>query len=244
VLRRWKNWSFVPANKTYTQQLQVMAYDGRQWSAAETLAVEIVAPPIYKPDTVIQVSEQLQSIPVDSLFIKLDDGPDYSSFEVYDPDADVSRGYFELDGDALAANTIHELSVREYERTNFYTGGFYNRSLDTIYVRASNPMLTGPWEKLDIRTEPEFEDVLDGGISWSEFLPRDDQGRVVITYSFMQQFPDYETGEAIDGEAPENFSIFNSTQRANTKAVFASLEEIANVKMQEVADTSTNILEA
>ena len=59
----------------------------------------------------------------------------------------------------------------------------------------------------------------------------------------MQLFPDYETGEAIDGDPLENehFERFTEGQRIATRQAFATIEAVTNIRFIEVADTTTNV---
>ena len=63
-----------------------------------------------------------------------------------------------------------------------------------------------------------------------------------MSYSFTQDFPDGNTGEAVDDDAPENYSAFNQAQRVATRRAFDEYERLTNVNFIEVSDTSTNVL--
>ena len=240
--------AYRPVNKDFTQQIRFLAFDGKHWSSPQTLAIttgQLVPPekPIHDPVDVHVVEEQLINSPISQMFLKVDGGTPYTAYEVYDKDTDPARAYVSLDGIPIAGGEIRQLTKDEYEnRTGFYTGAFYERSLDTIYSRASNGDLWGDWKKIDVRTEPEIDDVLVSGSDWLSLLPRNVDGELVISFSFMQQFPDYGTGEAVDDDAPEHFGIFNLAQRANTRIAMRHLETIANVQMLEIQDTTTNSL--
>jgi hypothetical protein len=239
---------YRPVNKDFNQQIRFLAYDGKHWSAPQTLAittVEVIPPvkPTYDPVDVHVIEEQLINSPMSEMFLKTDSGSPYTTYEVYDQDTDPARAYISLDGIPIAGGNVRQLTADEYEnRTGFYTGAFFRRSLDTIYMRANNGDLWGDWKKIDVRTEPEIDDVLVSGADWLSLLPRNVDGELVISFSFMQQFPTYGTGEAVDDDAPENFAIFNEEQRANTRIAMRHLETFANVQMLEVQDTTTNSL--
>ena len=241
---------FDAANRNGKQEIRVMAYDGKFWSPPNTLEINSTyVIPVVKPvqgcTEPVFVSEQLRSLPLNSLFTKLDAGPAFTKYEMFDPDVDPSRGYFALGGVPLQGGQIQPLTAAQYGASSFVTGAFYNRAVDTVYVRASNGSLWGDWKKVEIRTEPEIDDVLTGAnpSTWNGLLPRNGLGQLVLTFSFMQQFPDYETGEARDGDPAlnEHFTIFKAAQRENARLAFRHLETLVNVQMLEVADTSTNV---
>ena len=225
-----------------------MAYDGLHWSAPNTLEfTSTYVIPVVKPvqgcTQPVFVSEQLESTPLSSMFTKLDAGPGFTKYEVLDIDVDPSRGYFALGGVPVQGGQIQTFTSTQFGNASFVSGAFFNRAIDTIYVRASNGSLWGDWKKVEVRTEPEIDDVLVSGSTWNGLLPRNNLGQLVLTFSFMQQFPDYETGEARDGDPAlnEQFEIFNAAQRQNARLVFRHLETLVNVQMLEVADTSTNV---
>ncbi len=242
---------FDAKNQSMTQRIEVMVSDGLYNSEVNSLDItsEFVPPPppiikpVYKANRLSEVVEQRVAVSVSDLFDKLDGGMDYVRYQVFDPNGDFARGYFANQGIPLAAGVVQELTSAEFEnQLTFVSGAFENRSLDTIYVRADNSQKWGAWEQLDIRTEPEFEDVLIGGNNWTDFLPTNALGQTVVTYSFMQEFPLYGGAEIGDEEDMEQFETFDDTQRANARMAFRHLETFANVQMLEVSDTSTNAL--
>jgi hypothetical protein len=83
------------------------------------------------------------------------------------------------------------------------------------------------------------------GNNWNLYpeIPVDGLGRYELSFSFMQLFPDYETGEAIDGEIEDNeqFERFTEGQRIATREAFLAIEAVTNLKFVEVPDTSTNV---
>lgn len=232
------------------QQIRIRAFDGKHLSVPGTLIIKST-PPIVRPEIAVDqpvlVSEQLVSVELAPLFSQIDPGPDHTRVQVFEPTTDPNSGTLRFVETPLAGGQVHEFSKFDFDnRVNFYTGDFYGRNLDTVYVREQN--LTGlwsSWEKIDIRTEPEFEDVLTSGTSWNGLMPINSAGKLEISYSFMQSFPlpPYETGEAVDGDPAMlmHFEIFNEAQRANARLAFRHIEEFANVQLVEVSDSSTNV---
>lgn len=242
---------FDAKNQEMTQRIEIMAFDGLYWSETNALDItsEFIPPPppivkpVYKANRLAEIVEQRVDVSVSDLFDKVDGGIDYVRYQVFDPNGDFARGYFADQGVPLAAGVVHEFTAAEYEnQLTFVSGAFEQRSLDTIYVRADNSQKWGAWEQLDIRTEPEFDDVLIGGNNWTQFLPTNALGQTVITYSFMQEFPLYGGAEIGEEEDDEHFETFDDGQRVNARMAFRHLETFANVQMLEVSDTSTNAL--
>ncbi|MFT5303763.1 MAG: serralysin [Mariniblastus sp.] len=254
-----KSWFLVQANdigqlyyKTGQvgdeQQIRIRAFDGRHLSTPGTLTIRSTPPivrPEIEPNVPVVITEQLTGVPIAPLFSQVDAGPAHTAVQVFEPTTNPNSGTLRFGGTPLAGGQIHDFSKLDYEsRVNFYSGDFFVRNIDDVYVReqAANGLWSG-WEKVTIRTEPEYEDVLTSGSSWNGLMPINSVNKLEISYSFMQQFPDYETGEAIDGNPliGEHFSVFTAGQRANTRLAFRGIEEFANVQFVEVADSSTNV---
>lgn len=233
---------FDVPNKFFTQLVRAQAFDGKHWSAVNTLAVTstFVTKPTYRVSQDVFIAEQRRLFTLPSIVQKLDTGTAYTSYEIYDPNMNASQGYF-IDGiTPLGDGVIRTLTPEQFANTGYVTGAFENRSLDTFYVRASNEFLAGNWKRVEVRTEPEYLDVLGVGRGWDDLLPKIN-GKTIITFSYMQQEPTYGGASIGSEDDQEHFETFDAVQRANTRLAFRHIEEIANVLMVEIADTSTNV---
>ncbi len=239
---------FDAANKDSTQDIRVLVYDGRRWSSPGTLAITSAfeMPPI-KPEIVNDgaiYDDQLEELFIPSLFRKADLGDPYLRYQLYDANSDSESSRFELNNDKLAAEQVHEFSTAQLiSSVRLKTGEFANRYRDDVYVRVDNGEQWSNWSRLTVRSEPELSRAEQSGNNWSDYfeVPIDSLGRYQLTYSFMQEFPDYETGEAVDDDPPEQFDRFTMGQRTATRQAFDSLEAVTNLKFVEVADTTTNV---
>ena len=199
------------ADRAYVEQVRYQVYDGRYWSPIETIEFQNSAVPVLGgPDNALDA--HLQVFPLSPLFPQIDDGPLATTYEVIDTNPAVDSGKLELFNAQLPEAQVIELTAAEFEQLNFRTGPYENRSYDEVYVRATNGTFFGNWERAILRGEPEYDQALFSGTDWNQYSPSyAADGRLIVTYSFMQQFPDYETGEAEDNpgnDPPRPFSIF------------------------------------
>ncbi len=247
---------FVAKNANQTQTINYAAYDGRYWSLGidriQITSTYVIPPtkPVFKSVGAGEFYDsQRVNRSVSAMFAKQDAGIPYVSYQVLDPTTAAVTGHFALGGVPLPAGSIQTLTAQQFNNLQYVTAGFENYRRETIYVRANNGQFWGDWEKVDITTYPEIWNTLNSGSSWFDqpmfsSLPVNGRGQRVLSYSFMQEFPDYETGEAIDGDplVGQHFSSFTEIQRFNTRLAFEHLEEILNVQFVEIADTATNVL--
>jgi len=219
------------------QQIRFRASDGRFTSAPGTVSIttdfNFVAPPsqpiLGNPGYIYD--QQLVEFSVDSLFTRLDDGQATTAYQFYDsnPFGDRSARW-ELDNDPLDALTIHEFNANTTDAfVRLRTGDFNNRQRDDVLVRAQTvDGQWSPWSKLVARTEPEHFGAHFTGLDWLGVagIPRDSQGRLQLSFSFMQEFPDYPTGSATDDDPPNDFTIFNQSQRESVRLAFQSFQDV------------------
>lgn len=230
------------------QQIRIVVNDGKHSSGPGTLVIRSTEP-LVRPELEVNqdviIMNQLETVGISPLVSKVDEGPVHTRFQVYEPTTDPRSGNL-VDGPTpIAGGVIHEFDAARFNSSvGFRSGDFYVRNVDSVYVRSTNdtPGGWGKWTKVDFRTEPEFENALTSGTSWNGLLPVNSAGKLEISYSFMQQFPTYETGEAEDGDPAElkQFEIFNNAQREHARLAFRHIEEFANVQMIEVPDSSIN----
>ncbi len=239
---------FVPLNQDRTQRIRYRAYDGRHWSLINSIdiASTFVTKPIFTATAPEFYDSQRETQALNSLFSKQDAGVPYTQYEIFQPSTGSQNGYFATGGLPRQRGQIHSLTPAQFANTAWITGGFEEPTRETLYVRAYNDQFWGDWERVDFSTHPEIFNTLNGGVSWmsepmNSIIPRNSLGQPILTYSFMQEFPDYGTGEAVDNDPPEHFAQFTAQMRAHTRLAMAQFESIANVQLVEVADTSTNV---
>lgn len=248
---------FRAPDRDFVQQIRVRGFDGKFLSSNGTVSITtdftFVIPPT-QPELAndgLIFQEQLILNPVESLFRKADDGKDFTRYQIYDANDDVGleeqlSARFEFNNDRLAALEVHDFTAAEVaSQVRLRTGDYNNRSLDDIYTRVQNEDgLWSAWSRLQVRTEPEHFNAHDANNSWFAVpgIPIDSQGRLELSYSFMQDFPNYETGSAEDGDPPEDFTRFNQSQRVSVRTAFDSIERFTNVKFVEVSDSLNNVL--
>jgi serralysin len=237
----------------FLQQIRYRGFDGKFQSGNSTISIttEFVIPPtqpiIGNPELIYD--QQLISNRIEDLFPQLDSGKPLVRYQFYDQnDFGQLSARFEYNTNKLDAKVIHDFSAGEVAaNVRLRTGDYNNRSLDDMYVRAQNEDgLWTTWERLVVRTEPEYIEAHDDNNDWADTtysaIPRDAEGRLVLTYSFMQDFPDEVIGEASDDDPhPENFTQLTQQARVNVRRAFDNFESLINVKYVEVSDQSTNV---
>jgi len=237
---------FITPRQGFEQLIRVRAYDGLHWSGAGTHTIESTPPivrPELEPTVTVLTEEQRVTVDIGDFFVKTDPGNPHTRVQIFEPSTNPESGEFLFGNIPLDGGQIHEFSTAAFDSAiSFRTGDYWSRHIDTVYQRNFNGSDWSKWNKVEIRTEPEIEDVLTSGATWSGLLPVNFEGKLSISYSFMQFFPEYNTGEAVD--APANgrpFQIFDDTQRANTRLALTHLEEFINVDFVEVPDSGNNV---
>lgn len=228
-------WTAASINQTESFNLRV--FDGRFQSIVQRIDFQTIVRPTItgRPTTILS---ELQVVDLDTYFTVGGEGPTFNVYEVIDRNPDTRSARLVLDGIILNPNSVHSLTAGEFGRLQLRGGTFENRWLDDIVVRAFNGLWT-PWTKASFYTEPEFNRGLDGGVNWGDFLPPPPSGGALqISYSFMQAFPNYQSGEA----TALIFSRFSNQQREAARYVFEYLERFIDVDFVEVPDSSTNVL--
>ncbi|QEG23715.1 M10 family metallopeptidase [Mariniblastus fucicola] len=241
---------FLAPDRDFVQQIRYRGYDGKYQSGNGTISITTTyVPPPIPPSIEAVVPKvdvrQLQTFEVDSLFTVNEPGLPATEFQIFDGNSDSFSGEFLLFNSPLATDVVHTLTPAEFSVVDYISGPYIVRSNEGIYARVGNGDWS-PWARIEMHTEPEFDQAFFTNqvnpVSWVPIL---NQGTEVtrLTYSFMQNFPDYETGEAVNNDdPPEQFSQLTPIQRNAVHMGFENLEQFANVEFVQVSDTSTNEL--
>ena len=220
------------ASRSFIEQVRFQVFDGNHWSDVETFRVRTNEKPVIGVAEDYSVRQQLEFVDISNLIIKLDDGPNYTHYQVYDATTSSLSGNFRLGATTLTAGQVHDVTPQEFFDLQFKSGVFEVRSLDDTYVRAFNGTFWSDWTRHTIFTEPEYLDSL-ATASWLNFRPQVN-GTLPLTFSFMQTWPTYGTA----GQAPEaEFITPWDPMRDQVRQAFVRMEELINVDFEEVADS-------
>ena len=137
---------WMSASQSFNEEIRIQAYDGKNWSNIESIRVATNEKPVIGVAEEYSVRQQLEFVDVSDLLIKLDDGPAYTRYEVYDSTTDVLSGGFRIGQQVLAAGQVHNLSPQDFFALDFKSGVYEQRSLDEIYMRSYNGTF---WSDLD-----------------------------------------------------------------------------------------------
>lgn len=224
------NVEFLTAERSFTEQIRFQVFDGNHFSPIETFRVRTDETPELGFTTTQSVHQQLELIDISDLVVKLDDGPAYTRYQIFDANTEITSGGFRLGATDLAAGQIHDISTEDFFDLDFRTGVFETRSSDDIYIRAFNGTFWSDWTRQNVRTEPEYIDSLAIG-SWLNFRPSSPGQPLQLTFSFMQTFPSY--GGSDEAEFISAWPELRQFVRQN----FADVEQFANIEFTEVADS-------
>ena len=243
--------TFQGGETDFIQQIRFRGNDGRFNGFSGTISIDNDTP--FEVFTTLETpglifDQQLVQSNLTDLFTAIGEA-DIVSYQLFDARAGArATGRFEFEGTPLGAGIIHEFTAEQVESGDLVlsTGDFIERSTDDFYVRTLNDVGNfSQWERLTVRTEPEFFDSISSGVSWltNPNIPFDSQGRLILSYSFLESFPtDAATGEAANGNAPENFTSLTDEAREAVGLAFETIEAFTNINFVEVADSSTNAL--
>ena len=240
---------FVPVNQEdYTQRLRYRAFDGRHWSLINSIDVNVTFytdPRLGTTEGEFYSSDR-EARRLNTMFFKADAGQEHIRYQIYSPSMASSTGFFRVHGQTFASGQVHTLTANQFNNASYVSRDWEFQGRDEIFVRADNGQMWGSWKKTEFTTYPELQNALRSGLSWTGFpmdffIPVNDDGQRVMTYSFMQDFPDYPTGEAVNNDVPEHFATFTPLMRMHARFAMSQLEAIANIQMLEVPDTSFNV---
>ena len=128
--------SFVTG--TIGDALQIRAFDGFNWSAADnaawspfTISVPVNHPPVVTTANVTEPANQ--TVALSSLFSVSDaDGDAITEYQLWDSTRDPASGHFTVGGAAQAAGTVITISAAQLAQTSFVTGTVG----DSLQIRA------------------------------------------------------------------------------------------------------------
>ena len=135
------NTSFVTG--TVSDALQIRAFDGLAWSAADNAAwspfIVAITPDRAPVLTTGAVNAQRnQTLALSSLFSVSDPDADaMTKYQLWDSTADPQSGHFVVNGVAQAAGQIIEITASQLAQTSFMTGSVS----DALQIRASDGFL-------------------------------------------------------------------------------------------------------
>ncbi|MCH2180400.1 MAG: M10 family metallopeptidase C-terminal domain-containing protein [Mariniblastus sp.] len=231
------NLEYMGAEREMNEKFAVRVYDGRYWSPIEQIVLSTVFKPEISDDPYVY-TRQLQVIDVPDLYEQQDLGPSLVKYEIMDVtdsggEADIS-GYLSYFGSRLDVGEIYEFSTSQFNNLKFVSGPFEAREDDELYARAFNGVFWSDWTRVTVSTHSEYDTALLSGTTWMDYnwtiLPEPN----LVTYSFMHQFPGYQSGDAT---ADNWMFTFNNTQRNAARRAFAAVESYCNLNFQEVADS-------
>jgi len=235
-----------------TDEIRVRAFDGRHWSPVQGFLVDTQVQPKLGQSgpVVVEDSERINFMDV---FEQIDSGPMFKSFEVYDSSSTHPNHLVDLTGklvqdtsNFLAPNTLHTLNSVEMQSLIFEGGRFDDRALDEIYVRANNGQFNTRWERLTLRSEPEYIESHTGAdppfTNWKDFISGEP---IVLTFSFAESFPD--DGRGTGAGTEDNFVVVDPFGKEAIREEFLRWNQFQDtIIFQEVSDDSfdsTNGLE-
>jgi Ca2+-binding RTX toxin-like protein len=161
--------SFVAG--TLSDQLQIRAFDGIEWSAADaaswapfTVTVPNSAPVVTANNT---ARAHLQSYALSSLFSVNDaDGDAVTKYQLWDSNRDPISGHFVVNGQVQAAGTVIDITAAQLSSTFFVTGitgdNLQIRAFDGIAWSAAD---TAPWSPFFVTAQNTAPAVSTGAIS-------------------------------------------------------------------------------
>ena len=212
---------FFTASTNFLENLRVRVFDGRYWSAVQTVQIQTITKPTLISQKYV-VLPQLQNVFLSDLFSKSDNGPAYLKYELFDANSNPLTGNVIIGGTPQEGGKVVELSAAEFATGMFRSGTYFEGSfLDDLYARAFNGTFWSDWTRVNVRTEAEYFESMairipGGFLNWNLFLPP--ELMETFTYSFQQ------SGD----------NQISNTQRAEFRKGFDYLESILDIKFVEV----------
>lgn len=229
---------YMGADRMMNERINVRAYDGRYWSPIEKVVLSTVFQPEIADVRRVFIS-QLETLDATELFSQSDAGPSLTDYEIADmtvwgEGSDIS-GYLKYMGNRLDVGEVYEFSSAQFNNLDFVSGPWLSRADDEVYARAFNGVFWSDWTRVTASTHPEYDKALDSGTTWLDYNYQILPEPYHVTYSFMQQFPGYDSGAAT---ADNWHSYFNNAQRVAARRALDSVETYCNIEFDEVSDSS------
>ena len=218
----------------YRESMRVSVWDGKYWSDVQTVDVRTLAIPRIETTQHTFILDSFETIKAEQLFVKIDNGEAHEKYELFDANDLRRSAAFVLDGEVLAPNSRHVITADELERLEVLGGLSDGRSLDDLYVRASNDVYWGDWENIHVRTEPNRIAALDSGQSWRDVFPFEED--LVLTFGFMETMrEDFDITD-------ENFLRFTNQQKDDMRDALLDISNKINVRFVETGDTDATMI--
>lgn len=241
------NAKFIASQGADIEKVRVRAWDGKFWSRIRTIEFKSLPDPAVNvvDNIVLDEFEEIQM--TDIVTGQADEGPRIVDYEFVDMNSNPLSGYMELDGNRLAAGVVHNFSQQELQRLKFIGGANHFRAHDEIKVRANNragvnDFFVGEWKNINIFTEPNASTSLimpdaseDGRNTWHDWISPQANGKLRVTYSFMQQLPWY-YGDPGPDEPDGALIVLNQNQRNSVRTALSRFSDLLNVDIVEVSD--------
>ena len=228
---------YMGADRMMDERIAVRVYDGKYWSPTERVTLSTV----FKPELaeVRQIfSTQLENWSVSEMYAQLDAGPSVSNYQIMDLTSEGNfsdtSGHLSYAGSRLDVGEVYDFTTSQLNNLNFVAAPYEARVDDQLYARAYNGVFWSDWTRVTVSTHPEYDKALTSGATWTDYnwniLPEPYH----VTYSFMHQVPDYDSGEASDSW----HSQFNLEQRSTARFAFNQVATYCGLTFEEVSDSS------
>ena len=235
------NLEIVGGSRRHSSPIFVQFNDGRHNSAIQQLKINTVERPAVASDDFV-IHEDLDPIPLTELFDKIDDGEDPVGYEIVDGTSGFTSGRFEEGLTQFAANQVHSITATQYNNMIYRAAAYGPRAIDDVYVRADNGTFKSIWKRVEIATEPNYDELLlqDLGGSYGDWIEWNSFGGAdpfVITYSFMQSRT-YDPGAAFfePDIVVNGFGQFSGLQRDATRSILNQISTATNLQFVEISD--------
>ncbi|HWU54247.1 MAG TPA: hypothetical protein VN175_02015 [Rhizomicrobium sp.] len=190
--------------------LQIRAYDGLDWSAADNdawapFAVTVPANTAPVVTTGNLTRAHLQSFALSSLFSVNDaDGDAITKYQLWDSTRDPASGHFVMNGQVQAAGTVIEITAAQLSQTSFVTGTVSDnlqiRAFDGIAWSASDTSAWSPFTVTVPANNPPSLATQDVNTTTGQTL----------ALSSLFQVND------LDGDSMTRYQLWDSTRASNS----------------------------
>ncbi|HKQ43806.1 MAG TPA: hypothetical protein VJS47_00275, partial [Rhizomicrobium sp.] len=199
--------SFVTG--TVNDNLQIRAFDGISWSAADNAAwAPFTIGPLVNNAPAVQTSNQNIARGVTTALSSLitvsdPDSDPITKYQLWDGGRDPNSGHFEINGVAQAAGTIIEITAAQLGQTTFVTGilgdSLQTRAYDGISWSAAD---TAPWSPFTVSVPDAVPVVTTGNVSKAHFQ----------SYTLSSLFSVSDS----DGDSMTRYQLWDGTRDPNS----------------------------